>query len=108
MEAVLLNEIIEKAASLTAEERQKLIRFLQEQEAKPKTNGGKTSVSPDTIWLRENRHEYGGMYVAIEDGKLVGQGKNFREAETDAKKNGSRKPFVTYVFPADSEPFGGW
>ncbi len=108
MEAVLLDEIIEKTVNLKPEERQKLIKVLQEAESKTKTNGEETSVSPDTVWLRENRHRYGGMYVAIENGKLVGQGKNFREADKDAKKNGSQKPFITYVFPADSEPFGGW
>lgn len=108
MEAVLLDKIIEQVVKLNPEDRQKVVRAVQEAEGKTKTNGEETSVSLDTVWLRENRHRYGGMYVAIENGELVGQGKNFREAEKDAKKNGSRKPFITYVFPADSEPFGGW
>ncbi len=104
----VLDEIIKMVVSLKPEDRQKVIRAAQEAERETKPNKQETSISPDTIWLRENRHRYGGMYVAIENGELVGQGKNFREADKDAKKNGSRKPFITYVFPADSEPFGGW
>ncbi|CAN5490890.1 hypothetical protein BH10ACI1_BH10ACI1_10390 [soil metagenome] len=107
MQAVI-DEIVEKVPSLTSKERRELIQLLQEEERKVEQNGGKGEVSPNTVWLRENRHKYGGMYVAIEDGKLVGQGKNFPEADKDAKKNGSRKPFITYVFPVDSKPFGGW
>ena len=107
MQAVL-DEIIKTVVSLKPEDRQKVIRAVQEEERKTESNGEESSVSPDTVWLRENRHRYEGMYVAIENGKLVGKGKNFREADKDAKKNGSRKPFITYVFPADSEPFGGW
>ncbi len=107
MQAVL-DEIIKTVVNLKPEDRQKVIQAVQEEERKTKTNGEDISVSPDTVWLRENRHRYSGMYVAIENGELVGQGKNFREADKDAKKNGSQKPFITYVFPADSEPFGGW
>lgn len=107
MQAVL-DEVIEKVAQFSDEDRDKLIEALQKQKNKNQKNGEKDEVSQNTVWLRENRDKYGGMYVAIEDSKLVGQGKNFREADIDAKKNGSRKPFITYVFPADSEPFGGW
>lgn len=103
-----LDEIVEKFASLTSEERRELMQLLQEEEKKIERNERQADVSVNTIWLRENKHQYGGMYVAIEDGKLVGKGKNFREADKTARENGSQKPFITYVFPPDSEPFGGW
>ena len=104
----VLDEVIEKTMQFSDEDRDKLIQVLQNQKKKSQENGEKNDVSPNTIWLRENRHQYGGMYVAVEDGKLVGTGKNFPETEKNAKNNGSRKPFITYVFPPDSEPFGGW
>lgn len=108
MEAVLLNEIIEKTVKLKPEERKILIRVLQEQENKPETNGGKGFVHPNTLWVKKHRAEYAGKYVALEDGRLVGTGGNFPEASTDAKKNGSQNPMITYVFPLNGEPFGGW
>ncbi len=107
MQAVL-DEIVEKVPTLTSKERRELIQLLQTEERKTKTDGKKGSVHPNTIWVKEHRAEYQGKYVALEDGKLVGTGKNYPEALAEAKKNGSEKPMITYIFPLDSEPFGGW
>lgn len=104
----VLDEIIEKAAQLSDAERRELIQLLQEQETTAKPNGGKGFVHPNTIWVKEHRAEYQGKYVAVEDGKLVGVGKNYPEASAEAKRNGSEKPMITYIFPFDSKPFGGW
>jgi len=70
MQAVL-DEIIKTVVNLKPEDRQKVTQAVQEEERKTKTNGEDISVSPDTVWLRENRHRYSGMYVAIENGELV-------------------------------------
>lgn len=109
MQAVL-DEIIEKTAQISDEERDKLIRVLQEQKNKSKANGesAKGSVHPNTLWIKAHHAEYQGKYVAVDDGKLVGTGKNFPEALAEAKKNGSEKPMITYLFHIGSEPFGGW
>ncbi len=108
MEAVLLNEIIEKAAGLKPEERQKLIRYLQNQESKPKTNGGKGYLHPNTVWIKEHHTEYAGKHVALKDGKLIAFGNTIKEADLRAKEKGVEKYMLTYLFPLDSEPFGGW
>ena len=104
----VLDEIIDKTAQISDEERDKLIQVLQEQKEKSKRNGKKGSVHPNTIWVKEHRAEYQGKYVALDDGKLVGTGKNFPEALKEAKQNGSENPMITYIFPLDSEPFAGW
>lgn len=107
MQAVL-DELIEKTANLTDDEQDELIRVLQERKKQPKKNGKKGFVHPNTLWVKQHRAEYQGKYVAVENGKLVGTGKNFPEALAEAKRNGSEKPMITYIFPLDSEPFGGW
>ncbi len=107
MQAVL-DEIIGKTAQISDEERDKLIEVLQEQKNKNQKNGGKGFVHPNTLWIKEHHAEYQGKYVAVDNGKLVGTGKNFPEALAKAKKNGSEKPMITYLFPLNSEPFGGW
>ena len=70
MEAVLLDEIIETVVSLKPEERRKVMRALQEEERKTKTNGGKGYVHPNTVWIKEHHTEYAGKHVALKDGKL--------------------------------------
>jgi len=107
MEAVLLNEIIEKALNLPPEERQKLIRVLQKEERKIEPNG-KKNPSPNIEWLKEHRNEVAGKYVALKNGKLVGQGRTIREADQEAKRNGAEKPLLTYVAREEEELWGGW
>lgn len=104
----VFDEVIEKTEQFSDEERDKLIQVLQEQKQKTKPDGKKGFVHPNTGWVKEHRAEYQGKYVALENGKLVGTGKNYPEALAHAKQNGSEKPMITYIFPLDSEPFGGW
>ncbi len=99
MQAVL-DEIIEKAATITSEERQSLIKLLQEQENKPKTNGGKGYVSPNTVWVRDNSHKYRGMHIALKDGELIATGKTIKEADLKAKEKGVKNPLLHYI-PAE-------
>lgn len=107
MQAVL-DEIIEKTAQISDEERDKLIEVLQEQKNKNQKNGGKGFVHPNTIWVKEHRAEYQGKYVALKDGELIAVGKTIKEADLKAKEKGVEKPLLTYLFPLDEEPFGGW
>ncbi len=104
----VIDEIIEKTLQISDEDRDKLIQVLEKQKQKSKPNGKKGSVHPNTIWVKEHRAEYQGKYVALQDGELVATGKNYPEALTQAKKLGVEKPMITYIFPLDSEPFGGW
>lgn len=108
MSVAILDEIVEKSAELTDAERRKLIELLQEQEAKPKANGKKGYVSPNTLWIKEHHAEYAGNYVALKDGELIAVGKTIKEADLKAKEKGVEKPLLTYLFPLDEVPFGGW
>lgn len=108
MEAVLLDEIIEKTARLTGDERRKLIRVLQEQESKPKTNGGKGNIHPNTIWIKKHHAEYAGKYVALKDGELIASGKTIKEADLKAKEKGVKNTMLTYLPREDEELWGGW
>ncbi len=108
MQAVLIDEMIEKAANLTSEERQKLIRALQKQEGEPKTNGGKGNIHPNTIWIKEHHAEYAGKYVALKDGELIAFGKTIKEADVNAKEKGVKNTMLTYLPREDEELWGGW
>ncbi|HXG85490.1 MAG TPA: DUF5678 domain-containing protein [Pyrinomonadaceae bacterium] len=108
MEAVLLDEIIEKTAKLTDDERQKLIRVLQRREGKPKKNGGKSIVQPNIEWLKKHRAEYAGNYVALKDGELIAFGRTIKEADLKSKEKGVKNPLLHYIVAEDEEVWGGW
>ena len=107
MQAVL-DEVIEKVAQFSDEDRDKLFQFLLEAKHKPKTIGGKGYVSLNTIWVRENSHKYKGMHVALKDGELIAVGKTIKEADLKAKEKGVDKPLLHYIAAEDEEVWGGW
>ena len=104
----VLDEIIEKTAQISDEERDKLIQVLQEQKKRKQKNGGKGYVSPNTIWIKENHAKYAGKHVALKDGELIAVGDTIKEVDLKAKEKGVENPLLTYLFPLDREPFGGW
>ena len=108
MEAVLLDKIIEQVISLKPEDRRKVIRALQEEERKTKTNGAKGSVHPNTIWIKKHHAEYAGKHVALKDGELIAFGDTIKEADLKAKEKGVKNVMLTYLFPLGEVPFGGW
>jgi hypothetical protein len=59
-------------------------------------------------WLKQNRQQYAGKYVALSDSKLVGIGPTLAAARTKAEQQGFTEAFVTYVFGEDEEAIGGW
>ncbi len=108
MQAVL-DEIVEKTEQLSDEERDELIQVLQKQKNRPKKNGGKGFVHPNTVWIKEHYAEFAGKYVALKDGELIASGKTIKEADTKAKEKGVKNPLLTYLPGEDEEIFcGGW
>jgi hypothetical protein len=106
MQAVI-DELIEKTAKLTSEERRELIILLQEQEDQGNRNN-KQNPSPNIEWLKKNGREYAGNYVALNEGDLIAFGKNIKEAATKAKEKGFDNPLLHYIPAEDEEVWGGW
>ncbi|CAN5216379.1 hypothetical protein BH20ACI1_BH20ACI1_13930 [soil metagenome] len=104
---VVLDEIIEKSLSLTSRERSELIHHLQKQEKKVESNG-KKNPSPNIEWLKAHRNEVAGKYVALQDGKLIAEGRTLREVDQEAKRKGANKPLLTYVAREDEGLWAGW
>lgn len=107
MQAVL-DEIIEQTEQFSDAERDELIRVLQEQKNKSKTNAATGYVSPNTIWVRENSHKYRGLHIAIKDGELIATGKTIKEADLKAKERGVKNPLLHYIPAEGEEVWGGW
>ena len=119
-----LNELMEQASHLPEPDKQKLAAWLSgkaEAMADNSLTADEAEADPNNLhdvemtrrqqhlaWLKANREQYAGQYVALNGSQLVGAGEMIREAEAQAQQNGVIRPFLVYVFPADSLPFGGW
>ena len=112
MSSEVLQELKERAASLTPEEMCDLEAFLREQvRAKSKTppiDDDAERHRKQTEWLKAHREEYAGRYVALVGDKLVGVGATIREAHEQAKANGIAEPLLAFVSSEKDVPFGGW
>ena len=107
MQAVL-DEVIEKITQFSDEDRDKLIEVLQKQKNEKCENRSKGYAHPNTIWIKEHHAEYQGKYVALKDGELIAVGNTIKEIDVQAKEKNIEKPLLTYLFPLDEVPFGGW
>ena len=108
----------EQLSSLTPQEKLELAKFLTE-EAKSNPNSG-TGAAGGTDseaalkrlqhmeWLKANREEYAGRYVALEGDRLVGCGATIREANEQARRAGFAHAFLVHVSSMNEAPFGGW
>ena len=112
MSSEVLEELKERAASLTPEEMRDLEAFLREQErakskTPPPTDDDAERQRKQTEWLKAHREEYAGRYVALVGDKLVGIGATIREAREQAKANGIAEPLLAFVSSEKDVLFGG-
>ena len=105
MSSLHLEALKQQATALTDEERQELMRFLTSIDIST-TNSAATHKNIGSkrqkhqlylAWLKANREQYAGQYVALAGEQLVGQGKTLREAHQQAKRHGVTDPFLVRV-----------
>jgi hypothetical protein len=114
-----LEQIIEKALTLSPAEKEKLRQFLDlelEQvkaqdraQPTPGENGDGDTRARRLEWLKSHREEYGGQYVALDGDRLIAVGPNYRVAREKALAAGKPNAFVTYLSkPDEIAEMGGW
>lgn len=60
-------------------------------------------------WLRRNRAQYSGKWVALEGDRLIAAGEDANSVFRAAKQSGTGVPFVVHVQAETGLPFmGGW
>ena len=116
-----ISALKDQLASLTAQEKIELAKFLTEQiHSSPSSEALRTAAinaDPSTAalkraqhlaWLKAHREEYAGKYVALDGDRLVGSGSSIREAHEQARRGGVDHPFLVHVSSVNDAPFGGW
>ena len=114
-----LEQIIEEARSLSLPEKRKLRQALdaelapREPHSPARPNEGSNSDDDATRarrleWLKVNREQYAGQYVALAGDELVGHGRTIREAHDQAKEKGIENPFLVRLTSESEVLFAGW
>ncbi len=114
MSVETLDSIKKKTAVLNKREKFALANYLLDQsKEKNRTENGKSIEDSDAVksrqllWLKNNREQYAGQYVALDGERLVGHGATIREANEQAKQNGVEKPFLMRVFAEETTVSSG-
>lgn len=63
--------------------------------------------SGDREWLRENRAEYQGKYVATHGNRLIASGEKLKEVLEKAKREGFPDALLKYIEPFNMPPYVG-
>ena len=63
--------------------------------------------SGDDEWLRKNREEFQGKYVATHGNRLIASGDKLKEVIGKARELGLPDSLLTYVEPLDTPPYIG-
>ncbi len=114
-----LEQVIDEVRSLSAAEKRKLRRVLDLELEQVKTqdraqptrseNGNDETRGRRLEWLKSNREEYGGQYVALDGDRLLAVGPNYPIAREKALAAGKPNAFVTYLpKPDEIGEMGGW
>ena len=122
-----LEQIIEDARKLPAEEQRQLRAALETLDSNGEAQPANQEPSPQKLqslhgyngddeirqrrleWLKSHREEYGGQYVALDGDQLLAVGPNYRIAREKALAAGKPKAFVTYLSkPDEIAEMGGW
>ncbi len=105
MSAEILETIKRQAESLTAQEKLSLGNYLLEQaqttHAPLYEETSEDKRRRGAAWMKANREQYGGQYVALDGDLLIGVGNNYPEAARAAKAAGVSDAFVTFIYPHD-------
>lgn len=114
-----LERIIDEARSLSLAEKRKLRQALDAELEQQEPHGpGRLSQSNNgdddatrarrLEWLKANREQYAGQYVALAGDVLVGHGRTLREAHAQAKEKGVENPFLVRLTSESEVLFAGW
>lgn len=105
-----LIEILEQARTLPPAEQQQIVEALQNNLRRQTTvaNADAETRQKRLEWLKANREEYAGQYVALDGDQLVGHAATIREAHEQAKAVGVENPFLVRLESENTVLSAGW
>ena len=105
-----LTEILEQARNLPAAQQRQIVEVLQNNLRRQTTgsNADAETRRKRLEWLKANREEYAGKYVALDGDRLVGHAATIREAREQAQEKGVENPFLVRLESENTVLAAGW
>jgi hypothetical protein len=106
--------ILEKLRALPPEKQRQVLNYASSLDTRDRSGSSASARvdfrdrSREMQWVMENRKTYGGHWVAVEGDRLIASDLDARVVLIAVRAAGIERPFLTYIDPEDSPPFGGW
>ena len=103
-----LEQIIEEARKLPADEQRRLRDALDELRSNGDAQTSYKTHEDERAWLEAHRDEFLDQWVALDGNRLVAHGTNARTVYDEARARGVTAPYLVHVTPKGEAYIGGW
>jgi hypothetical protein len=103
-----LEQILEEARKLPAEEQRRLRDALDELSSNGDTQPSYKTHEGERAWINAHRDEYLGQWVALDGDHLVAHGTDAKKVYDEAREQGITAPYLEQVSPKQDAFMGGW
>jgi len=103
-----LEQILEEAGKLPAEEQRRLRAALNALDPNGDTQPTYKTNEQERAWINAHRDEYLGQWVALDGDHLIAHGADARTVYQAARAQGVKIPYIDRVEPQVKAFMGGW
>ena len=103
-----LEQILEEAGKLPAEEQRRLRAALNALDPNGDTQPAYKTNEQERSWINAHRDEYLGQWVALDGDHLIAHGADARTVYQAARAQGVEIPYIDRVEPQVEAFMGGW
>lgn len=103
-----LEQILEEARKLPADEQRRLRDALDELSSNGDTQHSYKTHEGERCWINAHRDEYLGQWVGLDGDHLVAHGTDAKRVYQEAREQGITAPYLAHVTPKVEAYVGGW
>ncbi len=103
-----LEQIIEEAKKLPADDQRRLRAALTALESNGDTTPAYRTNEQERAWIDAHREEYLDHWVALDGDRLVAHGTDAKKVYDQAREQGITAPYLERVSPRQEAFIGGW
>lgn len=103
-----LEDILDEARKLPANEQRRLREALEELASNGKERPLLQTHERERVWIEAHRDEFLDQWVALDGDDLIAHGADARTVYEQARAKGSTSPYLIHIVPKVDAYVGGW